>query len=61
MRLVKRGLQPPVASITLWLIPTLTYTIGKVGGVEYHREWIWWIAIPTMFLLWVLLNWKIKK
>ena len=61
MKIVKRGLQPPVTSITLWSIPTLTYIIGKVGGVEYHREWIWWVVIPVMFLIWVLINWKIKK
>ena len=47
--------------MTLWLIPTLTYTIGKVGGVEYHREWIWWMVIPVMVLIWGLLNWKIKN
>jgi hypothetical protein len=32
----------------------------KMNGVEFHNEWIWWLAIPIMFLIWVLLNWKIE-
>jgi hypothetical protein len=62
MRLVKRGFaSQPLGSMTLWLIPTMAYIFGKVGGMTYHNEWIWWVAIPVMFLIWVLLNWKIKK
>lgn len=62
MQLVKRGFESqPLGSMTLWLIPTMTYIFGKVGGITYHNEWIWWVAIPIMFLIWVLLNWKIKK
>ncbi len=62
MKLVKRGFaSQPLGSMTLWLIPTMSYMFGKVVGITYHREWIWWVGIPTMFLVWVLLNWKIKK
>jgi hypothetical protein len=62
MKLVKRGFaSQPLGSMTLWLIPTFTYIIQKVCGITFHREWIWWVGIPTMFLVWVLLNWKIKK
>lgn len=50
----------PLSNMTLWLIPMMTYLIGKVGGLTYHREWIWWVVIPVMVLIWVLLNWKIK-
>jgi hypothetical protein len=39
----------------------MSYVVAKIVGVTYHREWIWWVAIPTMFLIWGLLNWKIKK
>ena len=31
----------------------------KMNGIEFHNEWIWWLATPIMFLIWVLLNWKI--
>jgi hypothetical protein len=34
---------------------------GKVGGMTYHREWIWWVGIPTLILGWALLNWKIEN
>jgi hypothetical protein len=61
MEIVKRENACPICSSTLWLIPTMSYVVAKIVGVTYHREWIWWVAIPTMFLIWGLLNWKIKK
>jgi hypothetical protein len=62
MKLVKRGFSSqPLGSMTLWLIPTMSYMFGKVVGIIYHREWIWWVMIPILILSWVLLNWKIKK
>lgn len=60
VKIVKRENGCAICTSTLWLIPTLTYTIGKVGGFIYHREWIWWVVIPVMVLIWVLLNWKIE-
>jgi len=50
-----------MGSMTIWLIPTMTYFFGKFGGITYHREWIWWVIIPVLFLGWLLLNFKIKK
>jgi hypothetical protein len=47
--------------MTIWLIPTMSYFFGKVGGIEYNREWIWWVGIPTLILGWLVLNFKIKK
>ena len=61
MRLVKRENGCAICTSTLWLIPTMTYIFGKVGGITYHREWIWWVMILVMMLIWGLLNWKIKK
>ena len=62
MRLVKRSFaSQPLGTITLWLIPTMSYFFMKMNGVEFHREWVWWVIIPVMVLIWVLLNWKIKK
>jgi hypothetical protein len=61
MEIVKRENGCPICSSTLWLIPTMSYVVAKIVGVTYHREWIWWVAIPTMALIWVLINWKIKK
>jgi hypothetical protein len=61
MKLFKRKDVCAPCTASLWLIPTMSYIFGKVGGLTYNREWIWWVGIPTMFLIWVLLNWKIKK
>ena len=62
MKIVKRSFaSQPLGSITLWLIPTMSYLFMKMNGVEFHREWIWWVGIPTMFLVWVLINWRIKN
>ena len=61
MKIVKRPEVCGMCTASLWLIPTMSYMFGKSVGVTYHREWIWWVGIPTMFLIWVLLNWKIKK
>ena len=50
----------PVSTMSLWLIPVLTYTFGKVLGVKYNNhEWFWWIIIPSMLLIWFLINYKI--
>lgn len=61
MKLVKREEVCAPCTATIWWLPTLTYTLGKFGGAEYHREWIWWVVLPIVFLIWVLLNWKIEK
>ena len=62
MKLIKRGFDSqPLATITLWLIPTMTYIFQKFNGLIYHREWVWWVGIPTMFLIWLLINWKIEN
>jgi hypothetical protein len=61
MEIVKRENGCAIRSSTLWLIPTMSYVVAKSVGVTYHTEWIWWVVIPTMFLIWGLLNWKIKK
>ena len=61
MGIVKRENGCAICTSTLWFIPTMSYIFGKVGGITYHREWIWWVMIPVMVLIWGLLNWKIKK
>jgi hypothetical protein len=34
----------------------------KMNGIIVpSKEWVWWVSIPVMFLIWGLLNWKIKK
>ena len=52
----------PMATISLWLIPTLTYVMGKLGGMEYNQyEWVWWVGTPILFSAWFILNYKVVK
>lgn len=46
---------------SLWWIPTMSYAIMLINGVKFHNEWIWWVGISTLILVWGLLNWKIEK
>lgn len=63
MKIVKRSLYSnPTGSMTIWLIPTMSYLMQKAGGMQFNKyEWIWWVGIPTLILGWLLLNFKIKR
>ena len=63
MKITKRKEICSICSSSIWWIPTITYLIFKVMGdiIKPDREWVWWIFIPTMFLGWVLINYKIKR
>lgn len=52
----------PASTSPLWIIPSITYLVQKLVGLEFNeREYIWWIAIPAVFIFWFLLNFKIIK
>ena len=62
MKIEKRFFASPMATISLWFIPTLVYSLGKLGGTVYNKyEWVWWFGIPTLFLAWFILNFKVVK
>jgi len=62
MKIEKRFLANPMATISLWLIPTLTYVMGKLGSMEYNKyEWVWWFGTPILFFAWFILNYKLVK
>ena len=62
MKIKKRLFMNPMATISLWLIPTLTYVMGKLGGMEYNQyEWVWWVGTPILFSAWFILNYKVVK
>ncbi len=62
MKLERRFLANPMTTITLWLMPTLIYGLGKLAGTEYNEyEWVWWFGIPVLFLSWVILNFKLVR
>jgi hypothetical protein len=62
MKIKKRLLTSPETTVTLWMIPTLMYGFGKLFGTKYNEyEYVWWIGIPTLFLVWFILNFKVIK
>mgnify|MGYP001295683504 CR=1 FL=1 len=62
MRIVKRKYAQPISTITIVLIPLFTYVLGKAGMLVYNEyEWVWWITIPTLFVLWLVINFKTKR
>jgi hypothetical protein len=61
MKIIKKKHMCAPCTASLWWIPTISYSIMSINGVEFHREWIWWVTIPTLILVWGLLNWTIKK
>ena len=62
MKIERRGLLRPFATVQLWLIPTVFYSAQKLAGIKHNElEWIWWVLIPFMFSVWFFINWKIKK
>jgi len=62
MKLVKRDFANPLHNFTLWVVPTFTYIgLKAADAISPRKEWIWWVAIPSLICLWGMINWKIKK
>jgi hypothetical protein len=51
----------PLSSITLWVIPTLTYLVQKIIGITFESEFVWWILIPSLIVLWFFMNYKVTS
>ena len=45
----------------VWVIPLAMYLFLKLSGIGFYREWLWWITIPIVFVIWLTANWKIEK
>jgi hypothetical protein len=62
MKIERKRILSPFATIQIWLIPTVFYSAQKLAGIKHNDlEWIWWVLIPFMFSIWFFINWKIKK
>jgi hypothetical protein len=63
MKITKRHwYSSPGLTVSIWLIPTLSYLIQKVGGVEFNQyEWVWWVVIPILIVIWFFINFKLNK
>ena len=63
MKITKRNwYSSPLLTINIWLIPTLSYLIQKIGGVQFNEyEWVWYVGTFLLFIVWFILNFKITK
>jgi hypothetical protein len=63
MKITKRaGYQSPTGTMTIWLIPTISYILQKLCGIQFNQyEFVWWIVIPVLFIVWFILNFKVTK
>jgi hypothetical protein len=61
MKIYRKGKINPLFTITIWLIPAITYGISKyLDYVPPFMDWFWSIAITFNFVFWVRANWGIK-
>ena len=63
MKLVRRDKDiNPLKTMSLWCVSLFIYILNKsLGIIDPEREWIWWGVIPSLFVVWVIMNWKIVK
>jgi hypothetical protein len=60
-RIVRRTKQD--IGFSMWLIPSAMYAFLKtemIGVMRPDTEWIWWVLIPVMFVVWLAINWKLS-
>lgn len=63
MKIVRRNKHLSIMSTAhLFVIPTMTYISQKLAGVQHNKyEFVWWIALPLLFIMWFMLNFKLNK
>ena len=62
IKITKREWARPGASVMIWAIPTMSYTSQKLAGVQMNScEYLWWILIPGLVMLWAIINFKVVK
>lgn len=65
MKIVRRNENVnPLETSQLWGISLFSYIMVKGMGIRIidpEREWVWWVGIPSLFMVWVIMNWKIVK
>lgn len=61
MKIIKRKLARPLNTSILFIFPTIMFVGQKIAGLISHREYLWWITIPSLFILWLFINFKITK
>jgi hypothetical protein len=61
MRFIKRKEVCDYCTAQFWVIPIFTYLSLKISQIPFNQyEWVWWVGVPVLIIIWVLINWKIK-
>jgi len=62
MKIIKRKSASPIQTMSIFVIPAITYFIQDLMGIiNPDKEWVWWVGITGMAVLWFVVNFKIKK
>jgi hypothetical protein len=62
IKITRRVFSNPIGSMSLWLIPLINYVLIKsITEKNVDREWIIWILLPSLFIIWFFINFKIEK
>lgn len=62
MKIVKSDIYSPLNSLQIWLIPLIaTILVTQFGDIIPGMEWVWYSFSPLAFIVWLFLNWRIKK
>lgn len=62
LKIRRRVFGKPMGNSPIWIIPTFTYILLKnVGDIVPNREWVWWVLIPSLFIFWFFINFKIVR
>lgn len=62
MKIIRRNpYVSPISSIIIWLMPLVQYPMLKMSNAIQRNEWIYPMIIVSMFLLWLIANWKLEK
>jgi len=61
MKVIKRDGVCGICTSQIFVIPSITYSTLKIIGTTFNYEWVWGLSIPSFFVIWVLINYKIQR
>ena len=51
----------PLGSSILFVMPSIMYLLLKLAGTKMHNEWLWYISIPILIVVWFIINFRIVR
>ena len=62
IKITRRVFSNLIGSMSLWIIPLINYVLIKsITEKNVDREWIIWMLLPSLFIIWFFINFKIEK